>query len=300
MIHFAETDDLIDIRMDNVFKAVFARDSRESRIALSSLLSAVIGRDLEAVVISANEPPVDNLQDRQIRFDISCRTTEGELMNVEMSLSPDPCEPERLEYYMGKLFTGQDIRGSGKTYGDLKAACQTAIIGKGRVFADGEFLHQFEYYDPLRQITLGGLSKIITMELAKLEGAVEKPVAELTTAERWGIFFRYLTDKGRRAKINEILEQEEGIAMAGKALLTISKDEVERARLLSELKYELDTQSKLEGARREGLRQGLQEGLEKGLQEGRLEIARNLKNLGVATEQIAASTGLSAQQIGDL
>jgi hypothetical protein len=30
-----------------------------------------------------------------------------------MSLNPDPFEPVRLEFYAGKLFTGQDIRGTG-------------------------------------------------------------------------------------------------------------------------------------------------------------------------------------------
>ncbi|MCL2130332.1 MAG: hypothetical protein FWH35_08270, partial [Treponema sp.] len=32
--------------------------------------------------------------------------------------------------------------------------------------------------------------------------------------ESWAVYFRYLTDKGKRYKINEILEHEEGIAMA--------------------------------------------------------------------------------------
>jgi hypothetical protein len=40
--------------------------------------------------------------------------------------------------------------------------------------------------------------------------------------------------------------------MASEVLMTISKDEVERARLISELKYQLDTQSKLVHAKREG------------------------------------------------
>ncbi|MCL2068053.1 MAG: hypothetical protein FWG99_11405 [Treponema sp.] len=39
-IHFEETDDLIDIRFDNVFKAVFARNTPASQGALSRLISA--------------------------------------------------------------------------------------------------------------------------------------------------------------------------------------------------------------------------------------------------------------------
>ena len=66
----------------------------------------------------------------------------------------------------------------------------------------------------------------------------------------------YLTDKSKRGKINQIMEIEEGIAMASEVLLTISKDEHERARLLSEEKYELDMQSKCAYERIEGRREG--------------------------------------------
>jgi hypothetical protein len=57
-IRFDQADDLIDICMDNVFKAVFARDTPESRGALSALLSALTGRGLTVIAIGANEPPV--------------------------------------------------------------------------------------------------------------------------------------------------------------------------------------------------------------------------------------------------
>jgi hypothetical protein len=40
--------------------------------------------------------------------------------------------------------------------------------------------------------------------------------------------------------------------MAGEVLLRISKDEAERARLMSEYKYVVDTQSKVVQAKREG------------------------------------------------
>ncbi|MDR0662925.1 MAG: hypothetical protein LBF80_02450 [Spirochaetaceae bacterium] len=54
MITISETDDPVDICMDNVFKPVFTKDSSQSRIALSKLLSAVIGRELIVITITAN------------------------------------------------------------------------------------------------------------------------------------------------------------------------------------------------------------------------------------------------------
>jgi hypothetical protein len=179
-IRFDDTDDLIDIYLDNVFKAVFTRDTPESQGALSKLLSAVIGRELSVIMITANEPPIDNLLDRQIRFDINCKAGDGELLNVEMSLNPDAFEPIRLEFHAGKLFTGQDIRGAEKTYNDLKETYQIAFLVRERFFDDDEFFHTFEYYDPLRRISLNGRSRIITIELSKLNKVVDKPTEKMS------------------------------------------------------------------------------------------------------------------------
>jgi predicted transposase/invertase (TIGR01784 family) len=284
VVQFEDTDDLIDICLDNVFKAVFTRRTPESQGALSKLVSAVIGRELLVDSIRANEPPVDNIQDKQIRFDISCKTGDGELVNVEMFLNSDVLEPVRLEFYAGKLFTGQDIRGGGKSYSDLKAAYQISFLVKKRLFEDDEFFHIFEYYDAERKVSLGGRSRIIILELSKVERVIQKPAKAMTTKERWAAYFRYMKDKSKREKINEIIKCEEGIAMASEVLVSISKDEVERARLLSEYKYEMDRQSSLVDAKREGKR----------------EVAQKMKGQGISVHQIAEFTDLSPDDIAKL
>jgi hypothetical protein len=78
----------------------------------------------------------------------------------------------------------------------------------------------------------------------------------MTAQECWAVFFRYITDTTKRQKINQILEAQEDIAMAGQVLRTISKDEAERARLMSEYKFETDHQSKMIEAERRGERRG--------------------------------------------
>ena len=268
-IFFSDTDDILDIRRDNVFKAVFTKETPESQKALSKLVSALIGYDVSIVTIVANEPPIDSLHDRQIRFDINCRTEKGERINVEMSLNPDPFEPVRLEYHAGKLFTGQSIKGTEKAYKDLKFSYQIAILAKERFFPDELFFHTFEFCDFDNRVRLNGRSRIITLELSKLDKVVEKPAEEMSIPELWATFFQYLTDKSKRGIINEILEKEEGIAMASEVLYTISQDEIEEARQLSELKYELDMQSRMVYAKLEG----------------KLEIVSLLKN-GVSPEEI--------------
>jgi predicted transposase/invertase (TIGR01784 family) len=84
--------------------------------------------------------------------------------------------------------------------------------------------------------------------------------------------------------------------MAGEVLLSISRDEVERARLESEYKYELDQQSFITGARREGKAAGLAAGKASAL----AEVARKMKQDGLGPEKIHEYTQLSLEEIEKL
>ncbi|GHV92853.1 hypothetical protein AGMMS50268_33560 [Spirochaetia bacterium] len=157
-------------------------------------------------------------------------------------------------------------------------------------------------------MSLGGKTTIITVELSKADRIASKPVMEMSSAERWSVFFRYVTDREKRELINEIVEYEEGIAMASEVLLTVSRDEAERAVLDHEYKNALDMQSLLVGAKREGIAEGWEEGLAEGIAEGREEgygqareeTARKMKEMGLSSEQIMYATGLSLTDIEQL
>lgn len=123
-------------------------------------------------------------------------------------------------------------------------------------FDDENVVHYFEYYDPKQKMSLGGRSHIITVELNKLDAVIEKPVEKMTSQERWSVFFRYITDTTKRQTINQIAEFEEGIAMACQVLRTVSRDEAERARLMSEYKFVTDHQSQMVQAKRQGRAEG--------------------------------------------
>jgi predicted transposase/invertase (TIGR01784 family) len=319
-IIFTPEDDIIDICRDNVFKTTFVRAVPSSQGALKRLLSALIGQPVEVLSVAANEPPVVGLGDRQIRYDILVKFDRGKLANIEITLNPRSDEILRIEYYTARLYASQEIRGAEKNFGDLTDTYQISLVGGKRLFDDEEPIHRFEYYDREREMSCGGRTRIIVVELEKAQGLLRKPVEGMSPAERWTVFFRYVTETGKRELINEILAYEEGIAMAGEVLLTISRDEEERARLESEFKYELDRQCELVDARREGLAEGRAEGeiigLEKGRSEGEIiglekgeiigrekgrsegelagleKAARRLRALGMSADQIAQVTGL--------
>jgi len=296
-----DEDDPIDIRIDGVFKAVFTKDTPAAKRALSKLVSALIRREITIETILANEPPMVSMGDIQLRLDINCRAENGELINVEMCFNPQPFEPTRMEYHVAKLYTGQDIKGKDKGYKILKQTYQISIISKDIFFQDERYLHTFEYYDPVSRISLNGRTRIIALELSKLDKIAEKPTNMMSVTERWAVYLEYLTDRKRRGIINEIVSLEEGIAMASSVLLTISRDEEERARILRAEKTELDYIIFMGHAKEvglaEGREQGLQQGLEQGLQQGRekaiLETAWKMQEIGLTAEQIKAATGIT-------
>ncbi|WP_461257427.1 PD-(D/E)XK nuclease family transposase, partial [Treponema sp. R80B11-R83G3] len=232
---FRDGERILDIRYDHVFKAVFTKDTSASRGALSALISALIGRTIAVEIITANEPPIKDLRQKYVRLDVSCRTKEGELVNVEMSFNPNANEMVRLEYYTAVLFTGQDIHGDGKNYDDLKETYQIAILAKGKFFPDENLIHDFSYSDLKTRVCLGGKTRIITVELVKTKPIAGKPIEEMTDAEQWAIFFEYLTDDEKRAKIIDITNREEGIAMAVKTMTGFTQNEIEYIRKMGEL-----------------------------------------------------------------
>ena len=286
---FGDGIQILDIRYDHVFKAVFTRDTVKSRGALSDLISALIGRTVAVDTIAANEPPIENLRQRYLRFDVVCRAEKGELINVEMSFNLNADELTRLEYHASRLFVGQDIHGKDKNFDDLKETYQIAILAKAKFFSDKNLKHNFLYYDPDTRTSLGGKTRIITVELVKTKPIADKSVEEMTNAELWAVFFQYLTDEEKRDKIIEIINREEGIAMAVETLGTFTQNEIEYARMSTLLKSELDYQS--------GIAEARSEGLTKGRNEASFEIARKMKNAGRPLSEIMEFTGLPLETI---
>jgi len=254
---------------------------------LSGLISALIGRTVTVETIVANEPATGFLGQKKIRYDISCISKNKEPIDVEMSFHPIEDELNRLEYFASRLFVGQDIQGIDKSYSDLKETYQISILAQKSFFSVKYLTHAFQFYDPQTHVSLDGKIRIITLELEKSAVFIDKPIEEMTATERWAAYFQYLTDEAKREKINEIIDREEGIAMATNELYQVSAEYEAYALQTSLMKGELDWRSSMKDARREGLREGRNE--------ASLDIAQKMKTMGFSAEQIQAVTGLSIE-----
>ena len=224
------------------------------------------------------------------------------------SIHPNADEADRLEFYAAKTLVGQDIQGTDRHYSELQKTYQIAIVANERMFHDDVLVHNFPYYDPENKVSLNGKSQIITLELCKIRKMINKPTSEMAKPETWAAYFEYLTKPEKKEKIQEILEREEGIAMAHKTLMQISRDEEEYFRQLSLMKNIVDYRNGISSAerrgikqgRQQGLQQGLQQGRQQGLQQGRIETARNALAEGASIEFVSKITGLSPEEIAML
>ncbi|MBR1496438.1 MAG: Rpn family recombination-promoting nuclease/putative transposase [Oscillospiraceae bacterium] len=112
---------------------------------------------------------------------------------------------------------------------------------------------------------------IIFVELSKLQEILKKSVEEMTDLEKWAIFFRYADSERSREKVNEVIASKEELQMAGELLMSISKDERERAVFRSRRMYQTDLMSNLATAEDRGLRRGVEIGKREGIDIGKRE-----------------------------
>jgi predicted transposase/invertase (TIGR01784 family) len=111
--------------------------------------------------------------------------------------------------------------------------------------------------------------------------------------QRW---LTWLDKESPREAVEEVIRMDSGIRKAEEKMEYVTRDkEALRAYQMREMALS-DWTSGLNHARKEGIQEGMQEGIQK----GRLEIARNLKKIGVPVGQIAQGTGLSVEDIAKL
>ena len=107
----------------------------------------------------------------------------------------------------------------------------------------------------------------------------------MSVLDKWSLFLQYAPDQKHREKVNEVIESEEVLQMAGNLLMSISQDERERAIFRSRRKFETDYASDIATAE------------DRGMHKRSIEIARNALQMGMTTDDIVKLTGLAHDEI---
>lgn len=291
--------DILSAYDDYILKSILTRP--ESKPVLMDLISSVIGRTVVNVELRNNELVVIDINEKNERLDVNCTIDSGDQVNVEIQASrmEERIAGEhrnfinRTIYYLTDLHSSQ--KSKGVDYFDIARTYQITFC-MYTVFPNYHgYINPINMRRPDGELISDQINAVI-IELSKLGEMLKKPAENMTPLDMWSVFLRYVDDPKQRKLINELIDRKEALGMAGEALLTISKDEHERAKFLSRKKFENDLYSNMRTAEIRGENRGREEGSNNRA----FNIARNLLDMNMTIDDVVKSTGLSYDEVKDL
>ena len=292
--------------VDYVFKRIFTADEANSKAALIDFINSILEHENDETIVDLTivnpQVPVERAGEKKSIFDIRAKYNSGRQAIIEMQKDPVPGFKKRAQHIISKAYASQEI--SGVDYGKLEKCYLICITNYGAIAWDKEYIKDYRFRDRQGK-DLTADETIVFLDLSKIDDIVEKDIKQMTNVDMWAIFFKYANDNEKREILNKILEQKEGIKMAANILIQVSKDEEARAYYESELIWELDHNSRINYAKREGIDEGRAEGriegkIEgkiEGIEEAKIEVAKNMAKRGVSMQYIIEDTGLSEDTI---
>jgi predicted transposase/invertase (TIGR01784 family) len=291
--------DILPASDDRVFKLILT--SPESKPVLIDLIAATIRRPVVDVEVRGNELPLGDTEEKAERLDVNCRIDDGSQVDLEMQASyvgetggGHKNIKGKSIYYLCDLHSSQSSKG--RRYDELVQTYQVTFCSY-TVFPElPDYVNTFSMRHETTNELLSDAIHVIYVELSKLKEIIKKSVDDMTDLEKWAVFFRYADIPEYRETVNKVIESKEALQMAGNLLMSVSKDENERAVFRSRRMYQSDLESNIATAEYRGEQRGIQIGEEKKA----LSIARNLLGMNVPLDQIVTATGLTSEEVESL
>ena len=284
---------LLNPKIDFVFKKIFG--SEENPKILIGFLNAVLKPSIPIVEVEIKNTDIEkvHIEDKFSRLDVKARTSNKEIINIEIQLKNEYNMIQRSLYYWSKLYEEQ--LGDGDRYDKL---CRTVCINildfkylKNDRFHNGYRLKEIETNEELTDI-----EEIHFIEIPKLKKLnSEEEVVDML--EGWVEFLR-----DPESEVVRKLEMSNSeIREAKDKLYKLSMDEKERELYFLREKSIKDEISALANAEEKGIQIGIEQGIKQGIQEGiqreKIETVLRLKSLGLNVEQIAKGTCTSESEV---
>ncbi len=309
------TEKYINPFTDYGFKRLFGEEPHKDLLKdfLNELLREEQGEIVELQYLNSENLGLTK-EERKSFFDIYCTNEKGDKFIVELQKSKQKYFKERALYYSTFPIIEQAKRGSDWHF-ELNAVYTIAILDF--TFDDDEKEDKYLYNVKL---TEQETKKVFYDKLTFIYLAMpkfNKTLAELATHfDKWLYIFKNLH---RLQEIPQELQEDVFLKLFDVAeVAQLSRSEYMNYEASLKVYWDMNSvmSSKLEEGieigHEKGLKKGLEEGLKKGREEGRVEgkeegrleekyqIAKNLKSLGLATEDIIKATALSIEEIESL
>ena len=248
---------------------------------LNAVLESDGQSDAKSVEIRNPFNPATFITDKYTILDVKATDERGGIFAVEFQTSERKTFAPRMTYYGSRSFGNQLVLGD--TYGELKAVIAIAVT-------------TFEMFRKLRSIhnsfrlTAKADSSVVFTDLLQmhvLEAAKEKidRVSELPPALCAWINFFYYSHLKSEAEMTALLQGQPVVGQAYEKYQQFNRDERLRALDEAHQRFLHDQATDMEEAHNKG----------KAVRD--IEIARNLKKMGLDVSQINQATGLSSIEI---
>jgi len=279
--------------LDIVFKTLFSGKDEDSREALRLLLSGCIHREVRDFRLQNTEILPTFLLGKVFRLDVHVTFNDGEQADIEMQINrTDDDIKARSLLYGSRLLENQLRRG--ERFKDAKRVYVIFFLDFILFPQSNKIPRRYVLMEEEEHDRLNELIEIIYCEMPKTADAVKEffegkeTLKNLSTEQKWCIYFKYRSEGGMEPLIAKLCQEEEGIMKADKTLDKIVRSRERWARWLFWDNQRLVYNSDMGAAR------------EKGRMEKQEEIARNMKAKGYKSEEIQSITGLSCEEIEKL
>ena len=268
---------------------------------LEGFLTVLLGEDVKIIELLESESNQQTIDDKFNRVNIKARNSKDEIIIVEIQNTRELYYLERILYGVAKVIM-EHISLSERYY-EVKKIYSISIlyfdIGKG-----DDYLYHGQ--NNFTGVHTGDRLEITTKEKDAL---VRKLPAEVFPE-----YFLIRVNEFNKVAVTPLEEWIEylktgcirhdttapGLGEARKKLIYYNMSPEERHAYDEHLSAIMIQNDVLDGAKLEGRMEGLEEGMEKGIEKGRMDIARNLKSMGLDIAAIQKATGLLPEEIQKL
>lgn len=278
---------------DSTFKGIFTQETEDSKLALQSFVSAVVGRNVKNVILKPNEPAKDTPEQKGMSYDISVEFDNGELSDIEMQAWKEDYDYGiRAEIQTARLLNNNAKKGDNW---DSPKIYQISVLNFHFRKDDNKILSWYTMKNESAE-RLSDRQNIIFIDLKTIRKKLGLPIDELTPIDKWGLFFSYVDKEEYADYISELVRSEKGIMAAESIVKNMSEADdnwfVQNSRFI----YERDRNTLIHNAEKRGREEGLQQGAQKKA----IETANNMLKKKYSVSDISEITGLSLESVIEL
>ncbi|GCA66503.1 hypothetical protein KGMB01110_09390 [Mediterraneibacter butyricigenes] len=253
------------------------------------MVAAILGKDpdeIESTVLMPTILQQEYADDKLGILDARVKLVDGEQIDVEMQNAFFAFWPNRVLFYLGKMYTSQLKEGEG--YENLKQCVHVSILNFIHFPDDNICFRAISFCEEGTGKIYTDKMKIYVLELPKLppEQKNEKDII------RW---MRFLRAKSRK-EFEKMAERDEYIQEAYEALKRMSADEKKRLEYEAREKALRDYNTQMNSAEKRGIEAGMKIGEKRMLEQAKRTV-QVLKEMGMPMEQIVQAVGREENEV---